>query len=296
MSFPRNELRISITSSCNMKCVYCHNEGNCEQSILSIESIEKIVKCAKSFGLEEVRLTGGDPLTHPDIYAICEMLHNKYGLRISINTNCVAYQRLEPLINNGWISRVIVGLDYIDAPISKNSPVGVSSEIILNRILEIKKSGCNVSIATVFNNDYDNKRRMVEWCIKNGVRVKIIEIEKNEICDHSDIEYLKMQKDIIESFPFDNIGIDELEEYNCFINGEKIVSFFPSFCRLRRCDLCRKVQLRITSAGILKRCLYYNDGDESIIDVDEEEISKRMRKVLAGKVNYHRDNSLRVRG
>lgn len=294
MNFPRNELRMSITSGCNMKCVYCHNEGNCKQSILSIDDIEKIVKCAKKIGLEEVRLTGGDPLTHPNIYEICELLHNKYGLKISINTNCVAFDKLLPLVKNGWISRIVVGLDYIDAPVSKNSPVGVSSKVILERILELKKNNCDVSIATVFNNDYDNKEKIVKWCIDNNVRVKIIEIEKNEISKYSDLEYLKMQKRIMQSFNFDYIEKDDLEEYNCYINNKRLVSFFPSFCRLRRCDLCRKVQLRITSAGVLKRCLYYEDGDQCLANSTENEISKRMVKVLNGKINYHMDSNLNV--
>ncbi len=295
MNLPRNELRLSITSTCNMKCVYCHNEGNCTKSMLTIDQIEKIVQSALNFGLEEVRLTGGDPLTHPYFNEICELLHNKYHLRISVNTNLVAFDKLEPLVEKGWINRVIVGLDYYDAPVSKNSPVGVSSTIILKRVLRINELGCNVSVDTVFDNDYDNKRQLVEWGIKNGIRVKIIEIERNEICTHSDLEYLKMQKKIMKEFPFDNIRVDDLEEYNCYINGKKLVSFFPSFCRLRKCHFCRRVQLRITSAGVLKNCLYYEDIDENLLKDDVEKINKKFMKVLTSKVNYHMDNSLRIR-
>lgn len=295
MNLPRNEFRMSITSGCNMKCVYCHNEGNKEPSILSLNDIDKIIKVAQEFGIEEIRLTGGDPLTHPYIYEICEMLYNKYNLRISINTNCVAFDKLEKLINNGWISRVVVGLDYFDAPISKNSPIGVSSKIILERILKIKETGCNVSIATVFNNDYENKKNIVDWCIKNNIRVKIIEIERNEICSHSDIEYLKMQSQIIKNFSFDSVTVDKLNEYNCYINNQKIVSFFPSFCRLRRCDLCKIIQMRITSSGVLKPCLYYDDQDEILINCSEHEIKKKIYKNLERKINYHIDNSLRIR-
>ena len=200
MNLSRNELRLSITSNCNMKCVYCHNEGNCKKSVLSVNDIEKIVQIALNFGLEEIRLTGGDPLTHPHFIEICDMLHNKYCLRVSVNTNCVAFNKLEPLIEKGWINRVIVGLDYYDAPISKNSPVGVSSSTILKRVLRINELGCNVSVDTVFDNDYENKRQMVEWGIKNGIRVKIIEIERNEICNHSDLDYLKMQKKLWKNF------------------------------------------------------------------------------------------------
>lgn len=295
MHLPRNEFRMSITSKCNMKCVYCHNEGNKKTAILSKDNIEKIIKAAQRFGIEEVRLTGGDPLTHPQIYEICELLYNKYNLRISINTNCVAFDKLEELINAGWISRIVVGLDYFDAPISKNSPTGVSSKIILDRIIKIKEKGCNVSISTVFNNDYENKKNIVAWCIKNGIRVKIIEIEKNEICTHSEVEYLKMQSKIMKDFNFDNITVDELNEYNCYINGQKIVSFFPSFCRLRRCDLCKLIQMRITSTGILKPCLYYEDQEEKLTNCSEEEISKKIYKTLTRKINYHIEQSLKVK-
>ena len=43
LEIPRNQYRMSIISSCNMKCVYCHNEGNNEISMLKLEDIEKII-------------------------------------------------------------------------------------------------------------------------------------------------------------------------------------------------------------------------------------------------------------
>lgn len=294
MNLPRNEFRMSITSSCNMKCTYCHNEGNSQKSILTKENIEKIINAALFTGIEEVRLTGGDPLVHPQIYEICDMIHNKYNLRVSINTNCVAFEKLYKMIKNNLISRVVVGLDYYDAPISKNSLIGISSQEILNRILIIKNEGCDVSISTVFNGDYENKKQIIKWCINNGIRVKVLEIERNEISQTSSADFLKLQKEIIQQFPFDAVIIDELNEYNCYINGKRIVSFFPSLCRLRRCDLCKKIQLRITSNGILKPCLYYEDQDEKILDCDNFEISNRIAKTLMRKINYHIDKNLKV--
>lgn len=44
LEIPRNQYRMSIISSCNMKCTYCHNEGNSAISMLKIEDIEKIIK------------------------------------------------------------------------------------------------------------------------------------------------------------------------------------------------------------------------------------------------------------
>lgn len=84
------------------------------------------------------------------------------------------------MINKGWIDRVIVGLDYFNKDISKDSPIGKSSKQILENILKIKSTGCNVSISSVYNNDLENKINLIDWGIKNGIRVKVLEIVKNE--------------------------------------------------------------------------------------------------------------------
>ena len=287
---PKNQFRISITSACNMKCVYCHNEGNTKCSVLTIDKIRKLIEETYEFGLEEIRLTGGDPLIHPQLYNICEMIAEEFNLRIGINTNLIAYEKLKVLIDKGWIHRVVVGLDYFDGKISKNSPIGKSSKEILENILKIKDK-VDVSIATVFNGDYDNIYSIVKWGIENGVRVKVIEIERNEICKTSDKDYLEMRDKLINSFDFD-IKVDDLEEINCYINNKKCVSFFPSLCRLRRCDLCKKIQLRVTSQGQVKSCLYYDDGDFSCYD---EEVKNNVKKLLKSPVNYHYDPKLVIR-
>lgn len=57
LEIPRNQYRMSIISSCNMKCVYCHNEGNNSINMLKIENIEKIIKDSLDYGLKAIRLT-----------------------------------------------------------------------------------------------------------------------------------------------------------------------------------------------------------------------------------------------
>lgn len=285
---PRGQYRISITSGCNMKCVYCHNEGNKAVASLTIDQIKKIIESSKDVGLEEIRLTGGDPLTHPNIYEICRMISEDYHLKISINTNGILIDKLLYMIDNGWIQRVVIGLDYFNGNISKNSPIGLSSKEILNNILKIKSKNCNVSIATVYNGDYNEIYSIVNWCIENQIRVKIIEEEKNEISEHSSIEYLQMRDKIFDDFPLDK-NVDALDEMNGYINNVKIVSFFPSLCRLRRCDLCQKIQLRITSTGVIKHCIFYDNQDLNIFKGDP---ALNIKRSLQMPIDYHYDESL----
>ena len=280
---PKNEFRISIISSCNMRCVYCHNEGNKKLSMLSIDDIKKIIDSAYDLGMKSVRLTGGEPLIHPQILEICKMLSEEYGLKVGINTNCIEIEKILNLIENGWIDRVIVGLDFYDKSVSKQSPIGKSSKEILENILKIKNKGCDVSISNVYNGDYNNIYNLVNWCQQNNIRIKIIELIKNEIYESSDSDYIKLRDSIIKDFNFE-VKIDELEEYNCYKNNKKIISFFPSLCRLRRCDLCKKIHLRITSEGNIKQCIHYDDSDRSVLGEDSRE---NILNELDSEVNYH---------
>lgn len=280
---PKNEFRISIISSCNMRCVYCHNEGNKKLSMLSIDDIKKIIDSAYDLGMKSVRLTGGEPLIHPQILEICKMLSEEYGLKVGINTNCIEIEKILNLIENGWIDRVIVGLDFYDKSVSKQSPIGKSSKEILENILKIKNKGCDVSISNVYNGDYNNIYNLVNWCQQNNIRIKIIELIKNEIYESSDSDYIKMRDSIIKDFNFE-VKIDELEEYNCYKNNKKIISFFPSLCRLRRCDLCKRIHLRITSEGNIKQCIHYDDSDRSVLGEDSRE---NILNELDSEVNYH---------
>jgi len=284
LKLPKNEFRISIISACNMKCVYCHNEGNSKITMLSKEDIRTIIENAYGLGMTSVRLTGGEPLIHPEIYEICEMLSQEYHLKIGINTNCIEIDKLIRLIKKGWIERVIVGLDYFDNVISKQSPIGRSSKEILNNILKIKQLGCDVSISTVYNNDYQNIYNLIDWCIENQIRVKVIEVIKNETHETSDEKYIKMRDSIIKDFKFE-VRIDDLEEYNGYINNKKIISFFPSLCRLRRCDLCKRIHLRITSEGKIKQCIHYDEDDKFVLGNDSR---KNILQEVKSEVKYHR--------
>ena len=65
-----NNLRISVTDRCNIRCVYCMPEQVeflPRAALLSFEEIERFVRIAVTLGINKVRLTGGEPLVRRDI-------------------------------------------------------------------------------------------------------------------------------------------------------------------------------------------------------------------------------------
>lgn len=218
MELAKNELRISITAACNMKCVYCHNEGNTKMAILTKEQIRKIVEASKDFGLKKIRITGGEPLVSPYVEEICQMLTEEYGISVEMNTNGIEIEKLLGIIKKGWLKKVVIGMDYFDKEISKNSPVGKSSDTIKNNILEIKKTGCEVRIATVYNDD-ENTENIVKWAVDNDIGVRVLEIVREEIDEEYSKRYINLQKKIANDIEL-NWHIDSVMEE---LNGAKDV-------------------------------------------------------------------------
>src|SRR5436853_6646805 len=74
---PHNNLRISVTDRCNIRCVYCMPEQVeflPRAQLLTFEEIERFVRIAVTLGIDKVRLTGGEPLVRRHLPTLIEEL------------------------------------------------------------------------------------------------------------------------------------------------------------------------------------------------------------------------------
>jgi cyclic pyranopterin phosphate synthase len=111
-------LRVSVTDKCNFRCRYCMPAEGLEwlprDEILSFEEIARLVRVLGRMGVEEVRLTGGEPLVRRDLPALVRMLSETPGVTdLSLTTNGVLLDRLAgPLVEAG-LRRLNVSLDSL---------------------------------------------------------------------------------------------------------------------------------------------------------------------------------------
>src|SRR5215211_5899511 len=86
-----NNLRISVTDRCNIRCVYCMPESVRflpRRELLSFEEIERVVRVAAPLGIDKVRLTGGEPLVRRDLTTLVAKLTAIEGIRdVGLTTN-----------------------------------------------------------------------------------------------------------------------------------------------------------------------------------------------------------------
>ena len=111
-------LRVSVTDRCNFRCRYCMPAEGLEwlpqPEVLSFEELTRVVRLLASMGVDEIRLTGGEPLVRRELPTLVRMLAETRGVRdLSLTTNGVLLDRLAaPLVEAG-LRRVNVSLDSL---------------------------------------------------------------------------------------------------------------------------------------------------------------------------------------
>ena len=112
-------VRVSVTDKCNFRCTYCMPAEGLQwlgrEEILTFEEIERLVRVLARLGVEEVRLTGGEPLVRRDVPVLVGLLARVEGVNdLSLTTNGVLLDRLaKPLVDAG-LHRLNVSLDTLN--------------------------------------------------------------------------------------------------------------------------------------------------------------------------------------
>jgi GTP 3',8-cyclase len=111
------DLRISITDRCNFRCVYCMPEEGMQwlrrDSILSFDEIERVARVAVGLGVEEVRLTGGEPTLRPGLPELVERMARLPLRSLSLTTNGFLLKSLARPLAEAGLRRINVSLDTL---------------------------------------------------------------------------------------------------------------------------------------------------------------------------------------
>ena len=111
-------LRVSVTDRCNFRCRYCMPAEGLpwieRADLLTFEEIERLVSLLVAIGVDEVRLTGGEPLVRRGFPQLVEMLSGISGLHdLSLTTNGYLLERDAQALVAAGIKRVNVSLDSL---------------------------------------------------------------------------------------------------------------------------------------------------------------------------------------
>lgn len=113
-----NNLRLSVTDRCNVRCVYCMPElvdFLPRDHLLTFEELERFVRIAAKLGVDKLRLTGGEPLMRRELPALVERLRQVPGIvDIGVTTNGVLLAAQAEHLRKAGVDRLNISLDSLD--------------------------------------------------------------------------------------------------------------------------------------------------------------------------------------
>jgi uncharacterized radical SAM superfamily Fe-S cluster-containing enzyme len=122
-----NDLRISVTDRCNLRCVYCMPEEGMtfmeRDQLLRFDEILRFAEVAKGLGVDAVRLTGGEPLVRKGLVSLVQGLSDLGFEDISLTTNGTELARHAEKLAQAGLRRV----NHVDGRI-RTEPDSLSSD------------------------------------------------------------------------------------------------------------------------------------------------------------------------
>lgn len=181
-----NYIRVSVTDRCNLNCLYCNagsktapqgRESNLPRSeILTFEEIFFILETARDrFGIENIRLTGGEPLARRGIAGLVKRLAGE-GFRIGLTTNGTLLEREASNLKSAGLKRLNISLDTLSATLYRKITGGDIS-LALAGIEAARNAGFKeITVnAVARGGDYDDAARFLAWAGRRRLAVKFIE-------------------------------------------------------------------------------------------------------------------------
>jgi GTP 3',8-cyclase len=114
------DMRVSLTDRCNFRCTYCMPEEGLQwlkrDTLLSFAEISRLCQIAVQLGIEDLRLTGGEPTVRPGlpdlIRELKTALPDLHGL--SLTTNGFLLKGLSKPLADAGLTRINVSVDTLN--------------------------------------------------------------------------------------------------------------------------------------------------------------------------------------
>ncbi len=277
-------IRIALTPRCNLRCIYCHHEGELlPGGEIPGDMVVSIAKAAAELGMRSVKLTGGEPLLRKDLDLIIARIPQ--SLDISITTNGILLaERAEALARAG-LDRVNVSLDSLQP--NRYCQITGGRPGDLERVLAGIDASREADLLPIKLNFVVLKRNesevpeMIDFCRRRGLILQLIELLDIQGQGISgDIEGIERSL----AARADSILIREMHRRKkYFLDGAEVEVVRP-MDNTEFCAHCTR--LRVTSDGKIKPCLLRSDNLVKIDSCDPARIKELLRMANARREPY----------
>lgn len=284
-----NYLRLSLTGRCNFKCSYCYTP-EAPPAQVSHDFMLRLVRLFASQGVDKVRLTGGEPLIHPQIIEIARQIKATPGIKhLALTTNGL-------LLNRHLKNLLAAGLDSMNLSLDSLVP---------QKFAFISKVDAFDKVWGGFLQAYGKLKIKLNCVIMRGINddeiLSFVELAQNRDISVRFIEFVPYtgnQWDDKRFFPHDEImkiveskyKVERIHPEDPIAKYYQIEGFQGSMGVIGSisepfCDRCNR--LRITADGRFKVCLNSPQEIELTNDLTDAELLVHIREELMKKPKEH---------
>ncbi len=301
-----NNLRISVTDRCNLRCTYCMPEDVVfmdRHELLTFEEIAHFVRAAVPLGIDKIRLTGGEPLMRRGMPDLVRLLANIDGIRdVGLTTNGLLLADQAQALFDAGLRRINISLDTLDPARFRQVARRDGLDAVLDGIHAAKAAGFDpvkINAVSMRGLTEDAVVPLARFARKHGLEMRFIEYMPIG-ADQWERGKVYFAHEILETLEREVAPLVPAEDYDPrapamdfrYADGGGRVGIIASVSR-PFCASCNR--LRLTADGKLRNCLFALDE----VDVkgmlrgegDDSALQAAIRGNVASKWEGHEINT-----
>ncbi|SOC56539.1 GTP 3',8-cyclase MoaA [Ornithinimicrobium cerasi] len=298
------DLRISVTDRCSLRCTYCMPEAGVpwlpRDTMLTTPELVRLARVAVSLGIEEIRLTGGEPLLRRDLVEVVAGLAAlDPAPEISMTTNGVGLARVAAALREAGMTRVNVSLDTLRRDVFLDLAKRDRLSDTLEGIRGAAEAGLTpVKLNTVLMRGVNDVEAvdLLAFALEHGYELRFIEQMPLDAQHQWDRSRMVTGEEILErlraayrltALPDESRGSAPAELF--LVDGGPATVGVIASVTLPFCGTCDRV--RLTADGQIRNCLFAT-GETDLREAlrsgaSDDELAALFRLSIGAKLPGH---------
>ena len=292
------DFRISVTDRCNFRCQYCMPEEGLDwlkrEELLSFEEITRITKIlVENYGINSVRLTGGEPTLRANLSDLISML-SKLPIEIALTTNGISSDKNAHNFRSAGLHRVNISIDSLKAERFKEITLRDDMKKVITGIeasIEAGLSPVKINVVVMRGINDDEIIEFAKFGRERGVIVRFIEfmpLDADEKWSTLSVVSLEEIFSAINSvYPLEVVKRSNAPASRFrYVDGQGEIGIVASVTQ-KFCDTCDRI--RITADGQFRNCLFSNEEFDLKEALRSESSDKEICELLEMAVSAKRE-------
>jgi GTP 3',8-cyclase len=268
--------------------------------VLSFEEIVRLARIFRDFGIQKVRLTGGEPLVRRNLDRLVRQLTELPGLEVSLTTNGALLSEQAAGLFDAGLHRINVSLDSLRPDRFKEMTKRGELSEVLAGIDEAKRVGMKpikINAVIIRGTNDDEIIDLVGFARDNGYEMRFIEYmdvgNANAWTLNKTVTKQEILDTVHKTYPVREVGRDHgsapAVDYE-FLDGSGEIGIIGSVTE-PFCSSCTRV--RLTADGKLVTCLFSSSGFDikSLLRtaISDEDLKKYINNIWSLRIDRYSD-------